>query len=120
MNQSDMKSCGNCGSLTPIDDLYYYESKNVLLCQACVNGQYDEWQATSTPDKIIKIKESKCSVCKQIKPAKEFYKDKNSRTGLRWCCKECSNRKTTKWRNQNIKHVREYMKNWQTNKRKER
>lgn len=117
MNQEDMKHCNNCGKLISINDLYNYKSKDVLWCETCANNQYNNWKAQNVIEETIEIKEKRCSICKHVKPAKEFYKDRTSRTGLQSCCKNCSNKKVMMWRKQNIKHTREYAKNWQRVKR---
>jgi len=117
MNQEGMKPCSKCGVLTLLADLYNYGSKDTLWCQACVNNQYNAWKARNTLEEAVEITEKRCGVCKRVKPVKDFYKDRANKTGLRWCCKKCSDKQAKKWRRHNIKHIREYARIWQTNKR---
>lgn len=36
------------------------------------------------------IAEKMCTKCKTVKPVTEFYKNRNSKDGYAWNCKQCS------------------------------
>lgn len=42
-----------------------------------------------------RAKEKKCSICKNTKPAAEFYLSNTNRDGLHGWCKDCSDKRTT-------------------------
>lgn len=48
-----------------------------------------------------------CKECKLPKELTEFYKDRLSADGHRNNCKECKNKKTLKWRDENRAHYNE-------------
>lgn len=43
----------------------------------------------------------KCTKCKKEKDSDKFYRDKNTRDGLRYCCKECFAKLSKKWKDEN-------------------
>ena len=56
--------------------------------------------------------EKKCSKCKKIKPASEFYLEKRFKDGFQSECKQCFIIRTKKWASKNIDKVKEYKKKW--------
>lgn len=50
----------------------------------------------------------KCTQCHELKPFKEFGKDKTLKSGLRSYCKECSNRMRRDWIKRNKHKEQEY------------
>ncbi len=50
-------------------------------------------------NRILVISEKRCGSCKETRPAEEFSKDKNSKSGLACYCKQCHKEKTHAWRN---------------------
>jgi hypothetical protein len=42
--------------------------------------------------------EKACARCKEVKPASEFYTDRNTSTGLNCYCKPCARAKCLKWK----------------------
>ena len=55
-----------------------------------------------------------CSKCKQLKPLKDFVKNKNEKDGFHYRCKECDK----KWREKNKHWRKKYMKIWRTKNKK--
>ena len=51
-----------------------------------------------------------CSVCKELKPISEFYKDRSSKTSYAYCCKTCQSQKTK--RNERRPRTKEYRKQY--------
>jgi len=77
-----------------------------------------------------------CSKCKTLLPEKNFYKDKDTGSGLYSCCKICHSKYCKKWRakrknkeymkkyniawkKKNQKHHLYYIRNWYRKQRKE-
>jgi hypothetical protein len=64
-----------------------------------------------------------CSSCKPEKPLENYHKDKNSKNGHTYSCKECAKERSLKHhyanRNERLKHMKAYSKEWiQQNKDK--
>jgi len=59
----------------------------------------------------------KCSRCKLLKPLSSFGKDKNSKSGLNYYCRECANYTSRKRRIENIEHCREVDAKWREKNR---
>lgn len=57
------------------------------------------------------MKNKVCTKCGIEKPIEMFCKNKNSKDGLNYHCKECSNKATRAWRSENKEHEKEYRKN---------
>jgi len=53
-----------------------------------------------------------CSSCKEIKPYKEFYKNKQTSSGYASLCKECMNKNNSLWRKQNRETYNEYLRKY--------
>lgn len=49
----------------------------------------------------------KCSSCQEEKSVSEFYKDKFTKDGLRYCCKDCKREKARQWHVNNLEKVKE-------------
>ena len=49
-----------------------------------------------------------CSICKKEKEYSEFCKNKSSKDGYHYSCKECHNRENSKWKKDNPGKEREY------------
>jgi hypothetical protein len=56
-----------------------------------------------------------CVKCKKIKLLKEFYKDSRTKDGLYCSCKKCTNKRSKKYRRNNLEKFREYQKKWRKN-----
>lgn len=64
-------------------------------------------------DGVLQVaKEKKCYKCKEIKPAKDFYKNISCSDGLERFCRKChlpeATKRHKKWHKKNRKHVRAY------------
>jgi hypothetical protein len=53
-----------------------------------------------------------CSKCGEEKPVSEFFKNKQSKSGLYPSCKKCKMSTTKKWKNSNRDHVNSWNKDW--------
>ena len=61
----------------------------------------------------------KCGKCGEVKPISEFHKNKYTKDGLRYCCKECGK----EYRENNTEKLKEYLREYRKNnpeKEKER
>lgn len=58
------------------------------------------------------ITEKKCTMCKQVRPVSEFYKDTTRSSGCYSRCKKCHNRTTKKWKENNADYFKQINKNW--------
>ena len=60
-----------------------------------------------------------CSSCKQEKPLEDFYKDKSSKDGFTFTCKECSRERALKHhysnREDRLDKMKTYAKDWRKN-----
>jgi len=53
-----------------------------------------------------------CIKCKEMKDIKEFFKDKNNKSGYRNSCKECDKKQYREWRERNKNKYEKYHKNY--------
>jgi len=60
-----------------------------------------------------------CSICGQLKPESEFYKNRSSSDGLQSQCKECHKQKQACFRDKRRKQVEEYEATHEVTYRKE-
>ncbi len=58
------------------------------------------------------ITEKKCTVCKQIKPVSEFYKDAQAGDGLYTKCKKCHATFVAAWQQKNADKCKQINKEW--------
>lgn len=66
------------------------------------------------------LTEKKCTVCKEVKPMSEFYKDSRCRDGCYTKCKKCHAAAVKKWQANNIAKFKELNKNWKRAHKKQR
>lgn len=57
----------------------------------------------------------KCSNCKDFKDLSCFYKDKSSKDGLSYHCKDCVKKRASSWRRNNLEKDKETKKNYYKN-----
>lgn len=74
-------------------------------CKSCELQRNQEWRI----NRKIKLDASrevdlkslrKCSICKEDKPGKDFYRDSVSISGLQTLCKSCSRKNLDRWQKQ--------------------
>ena len=53
-----------------------------------------------------------CSLCKEAKPAAEFWANTKSRDGLHSRCKDCCRTKSAEWKRSHPEKVKEYAADW--------
>ncbi len=58
------------------------------------------------------IAEKKCTVCKQVKPVSEFYKDIQRGDGLYTKCKKCHASLVAAWQQKNVEKFRQINRAW--------
>ncbi len=58
------------------------------------------------------ITEKKCTICKEVKPIKEFYRDAAHRDGYYSKCKKCHARLVKNWQQKNEEKFRDMNKKW--------
>jgi 5-methylcytosine-specific restriction endonuclease McrA len=58
------------------------------------------------------ITEKKCTICKQVKPFSEFYKDAQRRDGFYNKCKQCHASLVAAWQQKNIDKFKQIKKEW--------
>lgn len=58
------------------------------------------------------ITEKKCTVCKQIKPVSEFYRDVRAGDGLYTKCKKCHAKFVAAWQSKNAEKFKQINKEW--------
>jgi HNH endonuclease len=82
-------------------------------CRSCANA--------SRPASITLPTEKQCSVCKETKPANEFYGTDRNPSGLYSRCKDCHNQRAApgqaRYRQVNEAKVREWLNRWEVQNR---
>lgn len=95
------QKCTNCGKVKPAMDFYpSVNHPNGLqkLCKVCYREKSKaEYVRRRTSPVTLTLTEKVCRVCKQIKPAEEFYRSGLTCNGLQARCKTCC--RTQKQRN---------------------
>lgn len=88
-----MKGCSRCGKLLDVSEFYpVRRTKDGLSyeCRSC-RSVYNEGRRQMLMSRtVIDVPETKmCSLCRETKPAAEFFKCRSAPTGLASRCKPC-------------------------------
>jgi len=114
-NKEEIKQCSKCGKFKKYSEFYKSKTTEDRLTTTCSNCYKDKY-ISKIKEIFIKRRELfpkglfVCSICKQIKPIEEFYKNKNNRWKLSYLCKECSRRYYKKEPSQKTKELIELTK----------
>lgn len=65
---------------------------SVISSTTTIAAPVKKRQVTNTQDPNVPIGYKRCQHCGEILPESEFYKDKNMKDGLKYCCKKCWNK----------------------------
>ena len=92
MKTPTIKKCSKCGKVKILDEFSKKSSSKDgkdSRCKSCRKEYYAQQKTILQRDGYKVITEKKCSVCGEVKPADEFYKDARSKDGKRSQCKSC-------------------------------
>ncbi len=101
------KRCTKCNIIKPVSKfrLYKYNKDGYsYICTSCMKQLYKiKYRHKPLYGNVVhNIDNTKqCTMCKEIKNTREFYKNKYNKDGLEYICKKCSNKKNKKCRQQN-------------------
>lgn len=103
-----MNWSANDGQSTVVTLQHNNDGTMNFLCRACntLHGKIG--------DVIYQVHDNEkyCASCDTIKDKSEFYKERNRPSGLKSSCKECSNEKIKRYRNQNRGKYNEYQREY--------
>jgi hypothetical protein len=95
-----MKVCSTCGGLKVLSEFYFSKGGKYQRsgsCKICTRAAEKE---RHHKNKVLKEKKNRasggmklCYTCKKTKEVSEFSRDKYSKDGFKYECRECSNRK---------------------------
>lgn len=98
------KQCNYCHKEKSVEEFYknsYSLDGYSTYCKECQNIYYYKNREKILENRRIRqeklnkiiVTEKYCPLCKQIKPASEFYKDNYIKDGLHYCCIDCQKQK---------------------------
>jgi len=123
---NNYKKCSKCKKIKSSEEFYGSD----LYCKECRKAQVKEWRIKNYKKYSQKRKErykkkysikrincfekrereKYCNKCKQWKFKEKFYKRKDHKDGLDSWCKECCNKYSKKYRQENKEKIKEYRK----------
>lgn len=95
INLDSKKPCNMCKIVKPLEEFNPasdHRDKRENVCTICRRNRQEEILAEKK-EVLGEVTEVKCNICEETLPVKDFYKDKNSPTGVMRRCKECHKNK---------------------------
>lgn len=96
------KRCTKCHIVKPLEDFHNDRGRKVAKCKPCCAIDQKKWYDATYPDRprskkydddhlIVACETKRCSVCKSVKPYKDFNKLKAALDGHSGRCRSCTN-----------------------------